>query len=114
MLEKFQMAGFILLCLVLAYWMYRMWANDWATTRMCRYWDFFTTRMTARGYTLDELPTGGDASPCEVKFSIESDTVRIHAPSWDIYQLVKKIDAGKITKEQLEAKSHWPSTPMPL
>lgn len=115
MLQKLQMAGLGVLCAAVVYMIYRLSMNDWATDRLDAYWDFFVKRTATRGYILSRLPANSsDAAPCEICFAIESDTVRIHGASWDIYRLVKKLDVGKITKEQLEAKSRWPSEKLPL
>ena len=106
----------IIAFIVFYYKCYKLQKNELATNELINHWDFFKSRMRTKGYELGIAPYSQYkyVPPCDIIFGIESESVCIHGKSWAIYRLIKQIDSNKISKEQLEAKSFWPSEKLPL
>lgn len=96
-----------------AYIIYRMASDNYGTERLDAHRTFWNGRMKAKGLTLNEVPGNGDDSLCDVKWLLTSDTVRIEKSGWGMWKLIRAVDKGTVTIQQLEAMSKWPVTRLP-
>lgn len=98
--------------IVVAYGCYVMIANDRGTTKLSDHSTFWKARMRVKGLELTSQ-AAYDAAPCDVKWILTGPTVLVKKPGRIRLRLVKAIDKGTVTIQQLEAMSKWPVTRLP-
>jgi len=86
--------------------------NDRAHSTLVQYKEHWDVCLIKHGLWVREI-AGYDQAPCEVRWRLCSETVRVVRHSSAMLKLVKAVIAGKVTIKQLEAMSEWPSSRLP-